>query len=119
MQAVRPAQAAGTTGSVAGLVAGLAAAHIDAEVHAIRVADNPFASEEKLRKLIEKTVFILNRYDPSFKAEGWQEQLVWRDDCERTRLTTQRGNWKYPRAGWCPGDKVLPVPIDVGAKPTE
>ena len=59
---------------------GLAAARIDTEVHAIQVADNPFASEEKLRKLIEKTVFILNRYDPSFKAEGRQEQLVWRDE---------------------------------------
>ena len=71
--------AAGTTGSVAGLVAGLAAARVDTEVHAVQVADNPFASEEKLRKLIEKTVLILNRYDPSFRAEGWQARLIWRD----------------------------------------
>ena len=72
--------AAGTTGSVAGLIAGLAAAGIDAEVHAVQVADNPFASEEKLRKLVEKTVFILNRYDRSFAATGWQKRLAWRDE---------------------------------------
>ena len=71
--------AAGTTGTVAGLVPGLTAAGIDTEVHAIQVADNPFASEEKLRRLIDKTIFILNRYDPSFTATGWQERLVWRD----------------------------------------
>lgn len=72
--------AAGTTGSAAGLVIGLAAAGLDTEVHAIQVADNPFASEKKLRKLIAKTVFILNRIDPSFTATGWDKRLVWRDE---------------------------------------
>jgi D-cysteine desulfhydrase len=49
-------------------------------VHAVQVADNPFSSEVKLRKLMAKTQFILNRLDPLFDATGWQERIVWRDE---------------------------------------
>ena len=72
--------ACGTTGSAAGLAVGLAAAGLDTVIHAIQVADKPFTSEEKLRRLAEKTRFILNRYDPSFDAPSMQEQLVWREE---------------------------------------
>jgi hypothetical protein len=45
----------------------------------------------------------------------------WRDDCERFRSLnpyTRRwsdGSWSsdYPRSGWCPGDVVDPVVLDV------
>lgn len=41
---------------------------------------------------------------------------VWRDDCAETVTDgTQRGTWKYSRAGWCPGAQVFPwdTPVDV------
>ena len=72
--------ACGTTGSAAGLILGLAAAGLETDVHAIQVADNPFASEAKLRRLITKTESVLSRFDRGFKAPGWQQRLVWRDD---------------------------------------
>jgi D-cysteine desulfhydrase len=93
--------AAGTTGSVAGLVAGLAAAGLDTEVQAIQVADNPFASEEKLRRLIEKIIFILSRYDPSFTATGWQERLVWREG--------------FLAGGYAKVDDVTTTAVDIAA----
>jgi D-cysteine desulfhydrase len=72
--------AAGTTGSVAGLATGLAAAGLDTQVHAIQVADNPFASERKLRRLIAKTTTLLNRIDPTFDTDYRPDTLVWRDE---------------------------------------
>ncbi len=72
--------ACGTTGSVAGLTLGLAAAGLGTTVQAIQVADYPFSSEKKLRRLIAKTLFILNRIDPAFVAEDWQDRVVWRDE---------------------------------------
>lgn len=72
--------ACGTTGSAAGLALGIAAAGLDATVHAIQVADNPFSSELKMRRLMAKTRFILNRLDPSFEAIGCQQRVVWRDE---------------------------------------
>lgn len=72
--------ACGTTGSAAGLALGIAAAGIDSTVHAVQVADNPFASECKMRKLIKKTQFICSRFDSSFQAGGWSERIVWRDE---------------------------------------
>ena len=72
--------ACGTTGSAAGLAMGIAATGLDTTVHAIQVADNPFASERKMRKLMAKTGFILNRMDRSFEADHCQQHIVWRDE---------------------------------------
>lgn len=41
-------------------------------------------------------------------------QLVWRDDCSETVTKgVQMGTWKYSRAGWCPGDKVDPILLEI------
>jgi 1-aminocyclopropane-1-carboxylate deaminase/D-cysteine desulfhydrase-like pyridoxal-dependent ACC family enzyme len=72
--------ACGTTGSAAGLALGLAAASLDTSVQAIQVADNPFASEWKMHRLMAKTQFILNRMEPSFVADNWCERITWRDE---------------------------------------
>jgi D-cysteine desulfhydrase len=72
--------ACGTTGSAAGLALGIAAAGLRSTVHAIQVADNPFASEWKMHKLMAKTRFVLNRADPSFAANGCGQNVVWRDE---------------------------------------
>ncbi len=72
--------ACGTTGSAAGLALGIAAAGLETTVHAVQVADNPFSSEHKMRRLIGKTSSILSRFDPTFRADGWGDRVVWRDE---------------------------------------
>ena len=47
-------------------------------------------------------------------GESDQTVLVWRDNCDQTVTKgTQKGTWIYSRAGWCPGDKVDPVILDI------
>lgn len=72
--------ACGTTGSAAGLALGLAAAGLPISVHAIKVADNPFASRNKMHRLMLKTRFILNRMDSSFDADEQSWRVIWRDE---------------------------------------
>lgn len=71
----------GTMASVAGLAVGLALADIDAEIHAVRVADNRFAHREVLDRLIEKTAELLHDLDPSIPADvADRGKVVWRDE---------------------------------------
>ena len=72
--------ACGTTGSAAGLALGIAAAGLRATVHAVQVADNPFSSERKMRKLMAKTRHLLNRLSPDFDASDCDDRIVWRDE---------------------------------------
>ena len=72
--------ACGTTGSAAGLALGIAAAGLRSTVHAVQVADNPFASETKMLRLMGKTRLILNRADSSFMPGGHDQNVVWRDE---------------------------------------
>lgn len=55
-------------------------------------------------------------------AYKWHEVVVgadvyshylWRDDCNLNRCSPQGGTWQYNRAGWCPGDKVIPWDLEV------
>lgn len=39
--------------------------------------------------------------------------LIWRQNCRTTVNPAQPGNYFFPRAGWCPGDKVEPWSVDV------
>ena len=41
------------------------------------------------------------------------DRVVWRA-CGTPVTRDQRGNWWYDRAGWCPGDKVVPWAEEVG-----
>jgi D-cysteine desulfhydrase len=70
--------ACGTTGSAAGLALGIAAAGLDSTVHAVQVADYPFSSETKLRRLMAKTLSLVSRIDPAFTAGDWASRIVWR-----------------------------------------
>lgn len=72
--------ACGTTGSAAGLALGIAAAGLTSTVHAIQVVDEPFGNERKLRRLMDKTSFILNRMDASFIADDYQHRVRWRSE---------------------------------------
>lgn len=39
------------------------------------------------------------------------EQELWRSDCAQNPCSPQGGTWQYNRAGWCPGQKVIPWDI--------
>lgn len=34
---------------------------------------------------------------------------LWKDDCNVNPCSPQQGTWQYSRAGWCPGQQVIPV----------
>ncbi len=40
---------------------------------------------------------------------------LWRSDCHTNTCGPQGGNWTPGRAGWCPGDSVVPEDVDVTA----
>jgi len=40
---------------------------------------------------------------------------LWRNDCAQNTCSPQGGNWQPGRAGWCPGDSVVPEDVDVSA----
>lgn len=61
--------AAGTLGSSAGLSIGLALAGLDTEVHAVRVSMQHIANEERLERLIRKTVLMMHRIDSSIPPD--------------------------------------------------
>ncbi len=71
----------GTMGSAAGLLLGLAAAEIPAEVHAVRVVDSSLANPGALDRLMRKTANLLNRFDASFDLRTLDRvRLRWRDE---------------------------------------
>ncbi len=43
---------------------------------------------------------------------------LWRDDCPINPCSPQGGTWAYPRAGWCPGQSVIPWDNDITASVT-
>lgn len=43
---------------------------------------------------------------------SWSHK-VWRADCDTTAAPDQQGTWQYPRAGWCPGARVIPWETDM------
>jgi 1-aminocyclopropane-1-carboxylate deaminase/D-cysteine desulfhydrase-like pyridoxal-dependent ACC family enzyme len=44
------------------------------------VADNPFASEWKMHRLMAKTLDMLTRMESTFIADGWRARIAWRDE---------------------------------------
>jgi len=43
---------------------------------------------------------------------------LWRDDCPLNPCSPQGGTWAYPRAGWCPGQSVIPWDNDITSSVT-
>lgn len=71
----------GTMGSAAGLLLGLAAADIPAEVQAVRVVETSLTNRAALDRLVSKTAYLLNRLDPSFDTRiAGRVRLRWRDE---------------------------------------
>lgn len=38
---------------------------------------------------------------------------LWKSDCDQNSCSPQNGNWIYSRAGWCPGQAVVPTEFTV------
>ena len=41
--------------------------------------------------------------------------ILWRTDCAANPCSPQGGTWQYNRAGWCPGQSVIPWDNDITA----
>lgn len=73
--------ALGTMGTAAGIAIGLAIAGLQTEVHAIRVAEERYASGKATRKLIEKTLTLMHAYDPTVSTDvDARTNIVCRDE---------------------------------------
>jgi hypothetical protein len=44
------------------------------------------------------------------------EQHLWKDDCDVNPCSPQNGTWQASRAGWCPGQDVIPWEWDLDEK---
>ena len=44
--------------------------------------------------------------------------VLWRTDCATNPCSPQGGTWQYNRAGWCPGQSVIPWDNDITANAT-
>ncbi len=38
-----------------------------------------------------------------------EDHLLWKTDCALNNCADQDGNWLFSRAGWCPGQEVIPA----------
>lgn len=71
----------GTMGSCAGLALGLALAELPAELHAVRVVDDRFASPSAFARLMHKTSSMLRRLDSSIPEDlADRTRLSWRNE---------------------------------------
>lgn len=52
--------------------------------------------------------FCPNTYTMNLNNQQLVQQNFWRSNCGSNNYYPQNGTWVYDRAGWCPGDKVLP-----------
>lgn len=43
----------------------------------------------------------------------FQEHNLWNDDCSENDCSNQAGSWLFDRAGWCPGEAVDPLLVDI------
>jgi len=44
--------------------------------------------------------------------------ILWRTDCATNPCSPQGGTWQYNRAGWCPGQSVIPWDNDITSNVT-
>lgn len=60
-----------------------------------------------------RTVVFVPDRDAEEPAEERYGNVLWKTDCYLNPNRPQYGTWKYPRAGWAPGDVVRPWWIDL------
>jgi len=52
--------------------------------------------------------FCPNTYTMNLNNNQLVQQNFWRANCGYNNYYPQNGTWVFDRAGWCPGDKILP-----------
>ena len=57
--------------------------------------------------------FSLKLHDIVLNDELAYTHNFWRSDCEYNECSPQNGTWQYDRAGFCPGDRVIPQDFNI------
>jgi D-cysteine desulfhydrase len=71
----------GTMGSCVGLALGIALANLSAELQAVQVVDDRFATPAGFQRLARKTAMMLHRLDSSIPADlAERTRIRWRDE---------------------------------------
>ena len=65
------------------------------------------ANTNNAAEFSQKTHTLTINDDVSFEHE------LWNSDCNQNPCSPQGGTWQYSRAGWCPGQDVVPADFDI------
>lgn len=52
-------------------------------------------------------------YKVLINENSFDQQTVWRDDCDMTPVYPQTGTWIFSRTNWCPGTESYPYDHDI------
>ena len=53
--------------------------------------------------------FFNATHEVMFNGAKVADHALWKADCASNSCADQAGNWLFPRAGWCPGQEVVPA----------
>jgi archaellum component FlaF (FlaF/FlaG flagellin family) len=59
--------------------------------------------------------FSPKTHQVSVNGVDFQSHFLWKNDCEFNDCDNQAGTWLYDRAGWCPGQGVDPLMVELGS----
>lgn len=85
----------------------------------INLAENTLASH--IRKTVSghgqantdnAAEFSPKTHDVVVNGDVINEHYLWKDDCADNDCANQAGTWLYSRAGWCPGQQVIPYIVE-------
>jgi len=82
---------------------------IDAEASAARVFTTTTGHSQIGEFTPSKRTLVFESGDEAHRFEN----VLWKTDCYLNPNRPQYGTWKYPRAGWAPGDVVWPWWVDL------
>lgn len=53
--------------------------------------------------------FFNAKHEVMINGAKLADHVLWKADCASNSCADQAGNWLFPRAGWCPGQEVIPA----------
>ncbi|NNK81148.1 MAG: T9SS type A sorting domain-containing protein [Flavobacteriales bacterium] len=62
--------------------------------------------------------FSPKTHSPYVNGSEFVEHFLWKDDCADNECDDQFGTWLFNRAGWCPGQAVDPLMLDITTEAT-
>ena len=57
--------------------------------------------------------FSAKTHQVMVNGNEFQDHFLWKDDCDQNDCDNQNGTWLFSRAGWCPGQAVDPLIVDI------